>query len=107
MKNNFLFLLMFFSFGMYSQVEPGLDDLESIIKSEMKYQSRKIDFRANPLTDNYDLKYHRLEFEVDPAEHYIKGLLLLISLFSGMISKRFILIFLLNSRLILFYIMVP
>ena len=32
-----------------------------------------IDFRSNPLTDDYDLRYHRLEWRVDPAVNYIEG----------------------------------
>ncbi len=30
-------------------------------------------FRSSSFTNNYDLKYHRLEWEVDPNEYYIKG----------------------------------
>lgn len=30
-------------------------------------------FRSSPFTQNYDLKYHRLEWTIDPAEYYIAG----------------------------------
>ncbi len=33
----------------------------------------RIEFRSNGLTDNYDLQYHRLEWNIDPNEYFISG----------------------------------
>ena len=48
-------------------------DQYSIISSEKEYNKDIMSFKANPLTDNYDLKYHRFEWTVDPAQYYIQG----------------------------------
>ena len=48
-------------------------DLSQIVEAEQHHHKQIINFRTNELTQNYDLKYHRLEWEVDPAENYIKG----------------------------------
>lgn len=48
-------------------------DLSHIVEAEQHQHERILGFRTNELTQNYDLKYHRLEWEVDPTEHYIKG----------------------------------
>ena len=50
-------------------------DLENKIQHEREYHHQIIDFKANPLTQNYDLKYHRLEWEADPAVLYISGVI--------------------------------
>jgi aminopeptidase N len=34
----------------------------------------QLNFRSDEHTSNYDITYHRLEWEIDPAEYYIKGL---------------------------------
>ena len=48
-------------------------DLSHIIELEKKGHEKEMEFRANVLTQNYDLKYHRMYWEVDPAVNYIKG----------------------------------
>lgn len=45
----------------------------SISKNEAKSASKKIHFKANPNTSNYDITYHKLEFTLDPAVATING----------------------------------
>ena len=45
----------------------------SIVQFERKNAAKKINFKANPNTTNYDLKYHRLEWAVDPTKAEISG----------------------------------
>lgn len=49
------------------------NDLKQIQESEAKSALHRQTFRANANTGNYDLKYHKLELEVDPAEAFISG----------------------------------
>ena len=48
-------------------------DFKSIHEAEVKSALKKIAFKINPNTGNYDLKYHRLEFNIDPAVNQISG----------------------------------
>jgi len=48
-------------------------DLHEIVDAERRNHADKLSFRSSPFTDNYDLKYHRLEWTVDPAQLYISG----------------------------------
>jgi hypothetical protein len=48
-------------------------DLSSLVDLEMNQHQQKIDFRSNPLTQDYDLKYQRFEWELDPGVYYISG----------------------------------
>ncbi|MDA3891061.1 MAG: M1 family aminopeptidase, partial [Salinivirgaceae bacterium] len=40
---------------------------------EKRTAATKMNFQANPETNSYDIIYHRIYWEVDPAEYYIKG----------------------------------
>ncbi len=42
-------------------------------EAEAKSALKKMYYRINPNTGNYDLKYHRLEFNVDPSVDFISG----------------------------------
>ena len=44
-----------------------------IAKSEMKSAERQMNLLVNPNTQNYDITYHKLEFNVDPAVYLISG----------------------------------
>ena len=46
--------------------------LEEIAKSEAKAYHNK-GLKGVPQAANYDLKYHRLEWQIDPEVYYIKG----------------------------------
>lgn len=48
-------------------------DLSAIRESEAKSALKKMFYRVNSNTGNYDLKYHRLEFYLDPAVDFISG----------------------------------
>ena len=76
MKNIYLLITLLFvtTFSVQAQ-----DELDQIIESEMKMAMRQFNMPdynkdlANEFTDNYDLKYHRFEWNIDPAVHYISG----------------------------------
>ena len=67
-------LFIFTSFSVQAQ-----DELDQIIESEMKMAMRQFNYpdydknTANAFTDNYDLKYHRFQWNIDPSQHYISG----------------------------------
>ena len=44
-------------------------DVFSISEAEAKSADKKIHFKANTNTSNYDITYHKLEFSVDPTEY--------------------------------------
>ena len=48
-------------------------DLSSIRESEAKSALKKMFYRLNSNTGNYDLKYHRLEFNLNPSIDFISG----------------------------------
>ena len=68
------FFILFFlhSFGQKKE-ENAADFLEEIVHFEKSRAAKKITFKANPNTTNYDLKYHRLEWTVNPIEDKIEG----------------------------------
>lgn len=71
MKRFIYLLLLLFSFLGFSQVEEFKSN--HIAEVEMKSQRKRIDFKINPNTQNYDLTYGKLEFIVDPAVYNIIG----------------------------------
>ncbi len=75
MKYLLLHICVLFSLSGYSQHTDSskLDYMEGIVKSEQKNASEKLSYKANPNTVNYDIKYHRLEWEVDPSKAEING----------------------------------
>jgi len=48
-------------------------DLHEVADAERRNHANMLNFRSSPFTDNYDLKYHRLEWTVDPAVVHITG----------------------------------
>ena len=69
-----LIFILFFSFSNgQTKEEFPMDYLQKIVTSEQRNAANKIKFKANPNTINYDLKYHRLEWKMDPAEALIEG----------------------------------
>ncbi len=71
MNKILLFLFLFASFTVSAQ--DYLSEINEIAEAELKSSSALFDIQANPNTANYDVIYHRLEFEVDPAEYFISG----------------------------------
>ena len=78
MRNLLLLFVSLFSLYVFSQSDNIATKgyyLEKLHKLEMRSAKSKIDFKRNPNTDNYDLKYHRLEFitDVNPSDPSISG----------------------------------
>ena len=48
-------------------------DFDSVVEAETKAALNRVNFVRNLNTGNYDLKYHRLEFEVDPNVAFVSG----------------------------------
>ncbi len=46
---------------------------DELAQLEGAAQARLLEFRSSPLTQGYDVKYHRLEWRVDPTVRYISG----------------------------------
>ncbi len=49
-------------------------DLLALYDREARTAKSKMQFQRNSNTVNYDLKYHRLEFELDPANLFMEGI---------------------------------
>ncbi|TXE08547.1 T9SS type A sorting domain-containing protein [Gelidibacter salicanalis] len=69
MKNLFCFLFLLGCTCLYAQNQQQT----AIVEAEMKSALKRMAFRASPNTGNYDVKYHRLELEVDPSVAKITG----------------------------------
>jgi len=69
MKGFLLQILVLFSMHGFAQetAVPKLDYLKDISDSERKNAVQKIAFKSNAKTAKYDVTYHRLFWEVDPA----------------------------------------
>lgn len=72
MKKHFLLVFVLLTFTSQAQINLQ-DDLSSIIESETKAALNSVQGSRNLNTGNYDLTYHRLEFEVDPGIAFISG----------------------------------
>lgn len=46
---------------------------KGLLKDETQRYLKMINYNVNPNTLNYDLKYQRLELELDPAQQYVSG----------------------------------
>lgn len=72
----FLLFACFFAFGLschiIAQKTSGNRQLDEIINAEQHSAKAKLSKIAT-FPDNYDLKYHRFQLEVDPAVYYISG----------------------------------
>ncbi|MUV05384.1 T9SS type A sorting domain-containing protein [Flavobacterium rakeshii] len=72
MKQNILALLC--AFALYTAHAQETDiQTQQIAEAEMKSAFQLKDLTTNPNTANYDITYHMLQFEVNPAEFYISG----------------------------------
>ncbi|MFT5846699.1 M1 family aminopeptidase [Psychroserpens sp.] len=71
MKLKLLLILGFYSTLSFSQ--DYNDTLDAIRESEAKSALHHIMQRSNLNTGNYDLKYHRLELDIDPGVAFITG----------------------------------
>lgn len=71
---SFAIIFLFLSTTL-AQLPEYLEVKESIIKSERIAATHKLKFTATELATDYDIKYHKLDWEIDPAEQYIKGVI--------------------------------
>ena len=71
MKTLLLLLSLLITTSFYAQ---DFDEtLNEVKTSEARAALNRMQYRANLNTGNYDVKYHRLEFNVDPSVAYISG----------------------------------
>lgn len=69
-----LFALLFALVGKAQTLrESKVMNFEELAASEARKAAQKIDFKSAAATANYDLVYHRLDWEVDPREPTIQG----------------------------------
>lgn len=70
-----LLLLIIILITAPSFAQNAKENLESIIKSERRSAEARMHFKRNPNTTDYDVKYHRMEWTVDPGSSpaYISG----------------------------------
>lgn len=73
MKKNFTFILYSLLWFHYAFAQQEDNDVRQIAESEMKSAFTIGNFTANSNTDNYDVVYHRLGLQADPAIHFING----------------------------------
>ncbi len=73
MKTILTFFAALFTMSVFAQDDWNCKDPENIPAMEARAHADLLQFRTNPYTNNYDLKYHRLEWTVDPRVYYIKG----------------------------------
>ena len=67
-------LFYFISLNVFSQIESfECKDLDEIIELERQAKAGLLEFRSPENTDDYDLKYHRLEWLLNPEVNYIDG----------------------------------
>ncbi|PWI29935.1 peptidase M1 [Flavobacteriaceae bacterium LYZ1037] len=68
LMNYLLLLLPVISFG-----QDFTESMEQIREAETKAALNKMLHRVNMNTGNYDVTYHRLEFNIDPSQAFISG----------------------------------
>ncbi|MBV2165289.1 MAG: T9SS type A sorting domain-containing protein [Kaistella sp.] len=72
MKKLYVMLLGLIFVQIYAQKNEEAERKSMINKELLKY-SKMIDFNVNPNTLNYDLRYQRLELDLDPAQQFVSG----------------------------------
>lgn len=70
MKDYLALLFIFFSLSISSQSDK---DFRELVRNETHHHDHIFDYRTNELTTDYDIKYHRMEWEINPEVLYIKG----------------------------------
>lgn len=63
-----------FSCGFtFAQTTYSDNDFQKMIEREMHAGNKKMVFEANPNTQNYDIRYHKIELTVNPAVYSVSG----------------------------------
>lgn len=78
MKNSYIFYFLFFitilsCFFCPLSFSQNKADLDAIVEAEMKSASSVMNFQENLNTANYDIRYQRLELDIDPAVLFVSG----------------------------------
>jgi len=68
MKNLILSILFFIFYSLFA-IAQDIDE-KPVIRTN---NENHLQLRSCQYTNNYDIKYHRFEFDIDPAVKYIKG----------------------------------
>ena len=71
MRNIIVAFLFFYSISINAQ-EPN-SEVCKIANSERRSAERHMNLEINSNTQNYDITYHKLEFNVDPAVYFVSG----------------------------------
>ncbi|QDP86364.1 T9SS type A sorting domain-containing protein [Chryseobacterium sp. SNU WT5] len=71
MKKIYVLLMLSVLTQVFAQNEEA--ERKSMINNESRQYAKMIDFNVNPNTLNYDLKYQRLDLDLDPAQHFVSG----------------------------------
>ena len=71
MKNLIFFLFLFF--GHIISAQEVITTFDQIVEAETKAAHKIINYKANINTSNYDLTYHRFDWNIDPAIAFISG----------------------------------
>lgn len=72
MKKLYVLLITLIFVQIFSQRNEEAER-KSMINKELLQYSKMIGYNVNPNTLNYDLKYQRLELDLDPAEQFVSG----------------------------------
>jgi len=70
-KKLFIYCFIFLPFITFGQ--DFKESMELIREAETKAALNRMLQRVNLNTGNYDVKYHRLEFNVNPSQAFISG----------------------------------
>ena len=76
MKYVIIAFLLLFSLNSFSQHEHTAHQdvyMKDLHLMEQRSAQSKMNFKHNPNTDNYDLTYHKLEWNIDPSQAIISG----------------------------------
>ena len=71
MKNLYLLLVFISCTSLLAQTFDR--DFEDLVQAEKKSASKRMTLVTNPNTYNYDVTYHRLRLNVNPAQQFISG----------------------------------
>ena len=72
MQKKYIFLLLLLAFSSISAQEFDIDK-QGLIKKESQNYNKMVNFNFNPNTNNYDLRYQRLDLTVNPAVYQVSG----------------------------------
>src|SRR5436189_2168680 len=72
-KPSFLFILLLLFLSEQSQTPDCIGEIKKTAEWEKKAFLKKLSSDTRGVGNNYDLKYHRCEWNIDPNVYYISG----------------------------------